>query len=805
MGYRDTVSKTLPNIIFIAMTLSRLAHAADAEPSNQTAESGSLEEITVTARRQAENLQIVPVTVSVVNADTLAFRGGNIDDLTQLVTGLENNAYSDRNNISFAIRGQQQSYGTLYPAVVTYFSEMPLSRVSDGQTFDIDSVQVLKGPQGTLFGRLTDGGAILLNPKKPTNDFEGYAEVKVGNYDQREYLGAINIPIVSDDLMVRVAFDVNRRDGFTYNQFNDTRLDNVSYESGRIGVTWKITDQIENYAVANYNHSFTNGTATTLLQVNPIALASAGFGNSIVPFQDALSRQNVLGPRTVDIGYSGPLNAGNPNASDGIYYERNVLWVVDTTTWHAADNFTLKSILGYVYNKEIENDDADGSSVDYLQSLSTIPETVGQDSYYEQYTAEIQALGKVFDNKLSYTVGGYADYKHPPGPTELYGFLYDSIQYATASPSQLHSDAVYGQGGYDLSDLLEGLKVDFGGRYTNSRVTTSGFTYYAFNADPSSLPHAGQCLTDLSAYPNAYLASPCQSGSAESKTFTYTLGLDYQISPGIFTYFSLRRGARQGGINLGAATYDPKNPTYKPEFDLSHEVGIKAEWSIGNVQVRSNLAAFYDDYTDIQTYLYVTAPGGALFTTVHNAAQATIKGVEADVEVVPVTHLSITGSWAYTEAAYSTTNYTGAQLSAACPANPLVTAPDLSLICPLNPLPNVPKSTLRVATHYTLPLSDIGAITLGGDMYHTASRFTGGDVDVASGTIPAYTLYNLDATWKGFFRTPLDVSLFVNNVANKVYLESLDDEISNGDTGVTKGFYGPPRMYGVSLRYSFGK
>jgi iron complex outermembrane receptor protein len=374
MSFRHVILRNLRIICVMAAILPYLSYAEAADLATQNSENSSgLEEITVTARRHSENLQTVPVTVSVVNADTLAFRGGNIDDLTQLVTGLENNAYSDRSNISFAIRGQQQSYGTLYPAVVTYFAEMPLSRVSDGQSFDIDSVQVLKGPQGTLFGRLTDGGAILLNPKKPTNDFDAYAEVKVGNYDQREYLGAANIPIVSDELMMRVAFDVNRRDGFTYNQFNGTRLDNVSYEAGRIGIAWKITDQIENYAVVNYNHSFTNGTATTLLQVNPIALTSAGFSNFIGPFQDALSRQNVLGPRTVDIGYSGPLNAGNPNSSDGIYYKRSVVWAVDTTTWHAADNFTLKSILGYVYNKEIENDDADGSKINYLQSLSSIP------------------------------------------------------------------------------------------------------------------------------------------------------------------------------------------------------------------------------------------------------------------------------------------------------------------------------------------------------------------------------------------------------------------------------------------------
>jgi iron complex outermembrane receptor protein len=348
--------------------------------------------------------------------------------------------------------------------------------------------------------------------------------------------------------------------------------------------------------------------------------------------------------------------------------------------------------------------------------------------------------------------------------------------------------------------------VNLGARETHDHLSESGYIYYAFDENPTSLPQNGQCLTSLADYPRGVIGSPCETDAAQSRIFTYTLGLDYQISQNVFTYYSQRRGARQGGVNLGAATYDPQHPTFKPEFDLSHELGIKADWSIGNVALRTNLAAFYDDYSNIQTYLYVTSSGGALFSTVHNAAQATIKGIEADMEIVPLPGLTITGNWAYTEAAYSKAGYTATQLAAACPANSLLVAPDLSLICPLNPLQNVPKNTVRAAVQYALPLAGVpGRITLGGDMYYTASRFTGGDVNVASGTIPAYKLFNLNASWNNAFDAPVDVSFFVNNLTNKVYLESTDDEISNGDIGITKGFYGSPRMYGVTLRYRFGK
>jgi len=473
------------------------------------ARGGDMQEILVTARRRQESIQSVPVTISSVKPALLEQRGGNVTDLVQIVTGLSQNAFSDRNNISFSIRGQQLTYGTLYPAVITYFAEVPVARISDGQSFDLNDVQVLKGPQGTLFGRVTDGGAILFNPRKPTNTFGGYVDLKLGNYAQREIQGAVNVPIVDDKILVRGAFDVNRRDGFTHNILTGKDLDDVSYEAGRLGVTLKISDTFENYSLVNYNHAATNGTATTLLGYNPIALTTSGNAAFIPAFEAALQEQAALGPRHVDIGTLNSLGGPDHSHDGGIYYNRKVLWVVNTTSWTPSDSFSIKNIFGYIWNKEHEGDDFDGSNINYLQSLNTYYPDATYNGYYEQFSDELQAQGKLLSDKLSYTIGLYGDYQRVPGKNENFGLLYDSAQLSVVRYPVTKSRAIYGQVTYDLGDLLRGLKFDAGVRYTQSRLKERGSTYYAFDLDPSDIPH-GQCLTDASAYPS--LSTPPSEG-----------------------------------------------------------------------------------------------------------------------------------------------------------------------------------------------------------------------------------------------------------------------------------------------------
>jgi iron complex outermembrane receptor protein len=672
-------------IIFCSISsLPSLAAAqsttAPAAESTEAAEQG-VGEIIVSARRRDENVQRVPVVVNVVAPATLAERGGSVADLVQLVPGLQQNAFNDRANISFGIRGQTQTFGTLFPAVITYFAGVPLTRLSNGQSFDISSVQVLKGPQGTLFGRVTDGGAILLMPQKPVNAFEGYVEGRYGNYDQRQIQGALNVPIVDDKILVRAAFDINRRDGFTINQRTGVDLDDVSYESARLSVALKPTENFDISLILNYNHASTNGSGLVLFDVNPLALSTAGRGAFISEVQAAVVNQRARGPRFTNLGSQLLLKPEDLDKA-GVLYKRKVLYAIANTNWRITPDIELKNIFGYVWNRERFANDYDGTGESNLVGVidSILP---GNDSYIEQYSNETQLQGKIFGDALQFTLGAYFDRQQIPGRAETLVPLLNGAQNATIQYPVTKSRAVYGQIAYDLGFLLDGLKFDGGVRYTHDSIVSRNAGYFVFSSALNALPH-GICTRDLSAYPGVLATLPCTTFTGKSSVVTYTLGLSYQVTSDVFLYAQRRKGYRPGGVNAVAS--NPLVATYKPEYDISHEVGIKADWNLGGVKGRTNLAAFHDDYTNIQRFLQAVSPQGASANAVINAAAATIKGFELDAAIIPLKGLTLSGTWAYLDAKYQVSKFDSATIPAACPANVLTTRALPTSHCPSRPV-----------------------------------------------------------------------------------------------------------------------
>jgi iron complex outermembrane receptor protein len=221
------------------------ATPAKVKPAQQT----SIEEVVVTARRRPEDLEKIPVAVTAISGDTI--RNEEIKtaiDLQNFAPSLSVSAnLGSRDNDVYSIRGQSQPFGGADPGVQTYFAEVPFNSSGPGTDYDLANIQVLNGPQGTLFGRSTTGGAVLFEPQRPTDQLGGYIETQLGNYDYREFDGALNVPIIGDTLMVRAAFDVANRDGYT----QDTVItgtsapytedqDNLDYQSFRVGITWPV-------------------------------------------------------------------------------------------------------------------------------------------------------------------------------------------------------------------------------------------------------------------------------------------------------------------------------------------------------------------------------------------------------------------------------------------------------------------------------------------------------------------------------------------------------------------------------------
>ncbi|WP_327194257.1 hypothetical protein [Novosphingobium album (ex Hu et al. 2023)] len=281
-----------------------------------------------------------------------------------------------------------------------------------GNFYDLQNVQVLKGPQGTLFGRNTTGGAVLLVPQKPTELLEGYLEGSAGNYGMRRVQGAINIPL-ADTFKVRLSGDRMVRDGYLKNQsgigprdFND-----VDYTALRLSVVADLTPDLENYLIASYIHSDTHGPLTKLVAVDP----TEGLGGI---FYGQLAQQGT-----------GFYNVINP--LDKSYSKIDQWQVINTTTWVASDNVTVKNIVSYAeYKQDIHAPQFGTNATIDFNALTGGQLPIGAyDVHFTQITAppglktanqytfteELQFQGKALNNRLDWQVGGYAEISRPLG------------------------------------------------------------------------------------------------------------------------------------------------------------------------------------------------------------------------------------------------------------------------------------------------------------------------------------------------------------------------------------------------------
>ncbi|HEY2445396.1 MAG TPA: TonB-dependent receptor plug domain-containing protein, partial [Rhizomicrobium sp.] len=250
---------------------TRAQTQTEAAPSaSPFAPHGAIETVVVTARRRSEDVQKIPVAVTAISGEEIRKTSTkSAMDLQNLAPSLSVAAnLGSRDSDVFTIRGQTQPFGGADPGVQPYFAEVPFNPSGPGSYFDLDSVQVLNGPQGTLFGRNTTGGAILFEPRRPEDSFGGYIDGELGNFRMGEIQGALNLPVIDDKLLVRAAADIASRDGYTRDVSFNEQLDNVGYDSFRVGALMRPVKGLENYLVFVYLHDRNNGTSAELTGVN---------------------------------------------------------------------------------------------------------------------------------------------------------------------------------------------------------------------------------------------------------------------------------------------------------------------------------------------------------------------------------------------------------------------------------------------------------------------------------------------------------------------------------------------------------
>jgi iron complex outermembrane recepter protein len=720
-----------------------------------------LEEVIVTARRREENEQRVPIAITTLSPQTIQDNNiATIQDVQYLVPSLSVSTgnVGQRDSANVAIRGQ--GYGSIagQPAVAMYLNEVPIVTDFDGQIaggpglfFDLENAQVLKGPQGTLFGRNTMGGAVLLQTARPTNDFGGSIQLGYGNYNDREINGEINLPIINDKLLVRIAFNGQVRDGFTHVESmpgypNGLDLDNRDFKAVRGTVTFKPIEAVQNDTIVTYQDYTSHGSADFLTTVDT---SSAGTANSTYPTLLAqLAQQQALGARTHI-----PIDT-DLNGTGG-----SLLAVQNITKVDFTDQLTFRNIVGF-----------DRGVFNYLANLfgTDLPIfNVTNDRYtVNQFTDEMQVLGKGFGGRLDWVAGTFYSDQGPPSDNE-FPRLTIQVLLPPGTPQdvgnsdgerrlQIRSKALFTQGTYDLSDLLTGLKFTAGVRYT-----------WDYREDSSRTAPGDPIST----------APP-----ANSKAPTWTAALEYQVIPDTSVYFTSRRGYRAGG---STSVTNASNATvvfpFTPEFVTDFEVGVKSDWKVGDVPIRTNADVYYQDYSNIQVnqlVSYPNVPGGEINITT-NAAAARLWGSEFEALAILTKSLQIG-----VNASYLSFQYTKFGVGVASAG--LIGGESAN---------RIPRE-VGLNGRYILPVSEaLGDVSLRAN-WHWQTHF--GDF-LGTNQIPAYSLLNLSLNWDKIAGAPVDAQIFCSNALNKTY-----ESGGIGFLGVSEVTYGDPRLYGIRVAYRFG-
>ena len=362
---------TLAGAIALGMALGlplpgRAADTAEASTSE-------LSEVVVTARRVEERLQDVPMSITVLSQrDLTDYNISTAGDLAAYVPALSVSSQFGSDASSFVIRGFSQDIGTS-PTVGTYFADVVAPRggfggatihagegAGPGSLFDLENVEVLKGPQGTLFGRNTTGGAILLVPQKPTGKFEGYLEVSGGDFDLGRVQGVVNVP-VNDWLRIRAGFDQQTRSGYVTNisTIGPRTFNDVNYVAARLSIVANLTPNLENYTIASYTNSDNNGSDTQIVACKDDTGGTALLGSFACA---QLAREGASrGPYTVDNSV--------PNATSHIREWQ----VINTTTWSASDALTFKNIASYSSIRVINDSGLFGDNFQITTPTGTFP------------------------------------------------------------------------------------------------------------------------------------------------------------------------------------------------------------------------------------------------------------------------------------------------------------------------------------------------------------------------------------------------------------------------------------------------
>lgn len=734
----------MPNLCGAALMASASALLVG-QPAFAQSET-TLGDIVVTAERRETNLQETPIAVSVVSGlDLETEQISNVLDLSTSLPNVNVNMYGGMTFIAVRGIGLTSNQPGDDPRIAFYADDVYLARPFSASSsfFDVERVEVLRGPQGTLFGRNATGGAFSVISRRPTDDPSGYLNLTLGNYDLVQVEGAIGGPIV-ETLSGRLAFQTRDRAGYGENIFNGEDVDDDHEYSLRGSLRWAPTDRFEANLIANYHRRDDSAGAFHVFEtVTPGAL---------------LTGENFGGET---------IRGESRDVANDVQVENftEIFGITGTAELDLTDAISLKTILSYQDSYHNNVYDADGTSA--FMSHVTLPDDA------EQHSAEVQLHGDY--DRLNWTIGlfyfneeEYAE-NHSILNRGLFGGPNQPVAgiWKTATLST-EAWAIYGQGTYDITDRLS---LTLGVRYSSEEKLDTNDTRQADFATPYD-PTAP--INPLPGFP--------RNLAATFDSIDPRVSLQYNFADDVFAYASYTTGFKSGGYNFGST-----QSNYNPEEITAYEVGLRSSW--WDSRLRFNATAFRYDYTDIQQQVIQFTPVSS--TNIINAAGAETTGVEVEFAALPTDSLELDATFAWLNAEFT-------EFVTGDPARPSLGLLDLAG----NQLAQSPEYSIHLGAAYTWNLSG-GELTLRGEFERIGrTYFTPYNLERDSqepyNWVNAFLTFNSeDSHWSA--------SLWARNltdvyVRNGVFTQS---GLFGGGGGYSQGSSSPPQTFGVTVGYNF--
>jgi len=753
----------------VAIMAANCAQAQEhTTPADTSREFEGAADIVVTAEKRETSLQKTPLAITAISGDTLAAtQTRQVDDLIGRVPNLHVGVSSGFGQFSLrGIGSAPVGPGSESPVAVHVngvYASRPYATVTS--FFDVASVEVLRGPQGTLYGRNATAGSVNISTVRPEgNEFSGYARVTVGNYNAVSVEAAVEGALIPDKLLLRIAGISDYHSGYGENIATGNDVDDLKSRAIRATLVANLTSELTATIIGEY-YRRKDKSAT---QHNFGAVGQLGLPGSTGFTPLYLVRGGYAANRVRDIAAT----------TDPLLYNKN--WsVIGDIQWSSGD-FNIRSISGYRGQDTLIVSDIDGG---YLTAGYAV---FGEPS--RQFSEELN-FGYTGD-RVQVTTGLYwfdERIHNSPYYAAYQPYVFDPTAPATSSwlrfidlPSVLKTSAkaVFAQGSYEIVD---NLKLIGGIRYSDEKKKFSQAFSLSFTDIIPSVT-AGVDTPDRPYFPEV---------SQSWDSWTPKVGVEFQATPKTLAYATFSKGFRSGTFDTGSI---PGTPPLDPEEADAYEVGLKT--TILDNRLRMNFAGFYYDYANI----VLSRSDGTTFILT-NGGNAEIYGLEAEITAYPTPNLQLEFNGSYTHSEFTSDYCTRDPLQPALPPVPMTCNGQLVTNAPVNfkgnSLPYSPKYRLFGAAQYNffLPNGDLrarGEVNYVSDLYFLANN------NIASGQ-KAHALANAFLTYES--EDNWHIGAFVKNITDKIVRKSYS--ITDTFGSVAKGSIGAPRTFGIEAGYKF--